>query len=118
MLSEKPLLLIKLRKHLPKDIKLSTLLEVLGSLMGPGVSEFDIDEHLSAPAIQWQGLIYKNQSSAVDPISANHRADTEKLGELFKKMTKANDITLLKEMLTLSVELGDMEDVLYKHDGY
>jgi hypothetical protein len=45
-----PLLIIKLKKYQPKNIKLSALLEVLDSIKGPGVSEPDIDSHLSAPA--------------------------------------------------------------------
>ena len=46
---EKPILLELLQKYVPKDINLSTLLEVLDSLKSNGVAEVDIESYLEAP---------------------------------------------------------------------
>jgi hypothetical protein len=51
-----------------------TLLEVLDSLKGEGVSDIGIEDHLKTAPSEWKDMLQKNMSGSVDPTTAVHRA--------------------------------------------
>ena len=60
ILVDRPLIMEVLKKNLPKDINLQTLLEVLESINGIAISDIEIREFLANPSKSWKDSIYKN----------------------------------------------------------
>ena len=102
ILVDRPLLMEVLKLNLPNDINLQTLLEVLESINGRGVSDVEIREFLAHPSKSWKDSIYKNQSASIDVSVANYRATETQLGELFAIKAKTEDMKILDDLMEFS----------------
>jgi hypothetical protein len=94
------------------------LIEVLDTLKVPGTSDTHIKKFLSTPATNWRGEIAKNQSANIDPTTVNSRITWEQAHDLFDEFCPKGDRKILQKMIDLSMELGDMIGIPYKHDLY
>jgi hypothetical protein len=102
----------------PRNINLSALLEVLDTLKAPGISDTHIKTLLSTPAVEWKSGINRNQSANIDPTTANDRVKYNELEVLYDEYAPDCGDEVYEKMMEISVGVGEMTGVLYKHDPY
>src|SRR6185437_3164949 len=115
---ERPLLIKLLKKYRPANINMPTLLEVLDTQKGKGVSDIEVDKFLSAPATTWKENKFKNLSANVDSVAAAHRASEEKLKKLYEEKVGDAPGEVYEQVKKLSEQLGTSRGIYYKHDPY
>ena len=74
---EKHILKTQLLVYKPRNINLSALVDVLGTLKTPGTSDEHIKKFLSTDAVTWKSEATRNQDANIDPTTSQKRVTWE-----------------------------------------